>query len=176
MNADDASLLPGRLLRRAGAPKPVAKFPGVQIDDPRLADVLAPDAQLFCLYEGTLHGEGPVWQPARNRLLWSDVPNRRLLAWHPDGKVTVAIDGTYFMNGNAIENAHALTICIATIDQNVTRHDTIRPSSPLRAPAETPAAHRADASRYRPQRDRRDRGRMVTSARTAETAGFRSRR
>jgi gluconolactonase len=49
-----------------------------------------------------LHGEGPVWQAARNRLLWSDVPNRRLLAWHPDGMVTVAIDGTYFMNGNAI--------------------------------------------------------------------------
>ncbi len=101
MNTDDA-FLPGRLLRRAGAPKPVAKFPGVQIDDPRLADVLSPDAPLLCLYEGTLHGEGPVWQAARNRLLWSDVPNRRLLAWHPDGMVTVAIDGTYFMNGNAI--------------------------------------------------------------------------
>ncbi len=99
----DPSLLPGRLLRRAGPPKRVAQFQGVQIDDPRLAEILSPDAKLLCLYEGTLHGEGPVWDPARDRLLWSDVPNRRLLAWHQDGHVAVAIDGTYFMNGNAHE-------------------------------------------------------------------------
>jgi gluconolactonase len=107
----DPSLLPGRLLRRAGPPKPVSKFQGVQIDDPRLAEILSPDATLLCLYEGTLHGEGPVWEPARDRLLWSDVPNRRLLAWHPDGKVTVAIDGTYFMNGNALEADGRLVHC-----------------------------------------------------------------
>ena len=107
----DASLLPGRLLRRAGPPKPVKPFQGVQIDDGRLAEVLSPDADLLCLYEGTLHGEGPVWEPARDRLLWSDVPNRRLLAWHPDGHVDVAIDGTYFMNGNALEAGGALVHC-----------------------------------------------------------------
>jgi gluconolactonase len=98
----DRSLLPGRLLRRAGPPMRVENFPGVQIDDPRLADILPPTSPLLCLYQGTLHGEGPVWEPARNRLLWSDVPNRRLLAWHQDGQVTVAIDNTYFMNGNAL--------------------------------------------------------------------------
>ena len=110
MNNRD-TLLPGRLLRRAGPPRPVAKFQGVQIDDARLADVLPADAPLLCLYDGTLHGEGPVWQPARNRLLWSDVPNRRLLAWHPDGEVTVAIDATYFMNGNALEPDGKLVHC-----------------------------------------------------------------
>ena len=98
----DTSLLPGRLLRKAGPPKPVEDFQGVQIDDPRLAEVLSPDAKLLCLYEGTLHGEGTIWEPAKDRLVWSDVPNRRLLAWHPDGQVEVAIDSTYFMNGNAI--------------------------------------------------------------------------
>jgi gluconolactonase len=110
MTTKDA-LLPGRLLRRVGAPKRVAKFPGVQIDDQRLAEVLSPSASLLCLYEGTLHGEGPVWQPARNRLLWSDVPNRRLLAWHPDGEVTVALDGTYFLNGNALDADGHLVHC-----------------------------------------------------------------
>ncbi len=107
----DKSLLPGRLLRRAGPPKPVKPFQGVQVDDPRLAEVLSPDAELLCLYEGTLHGEGPAWQPARDRLVWSDVPNRRLLGWHPDGHVDVVIDGTYFMNGNALEASGALVHC-----------------------------------------------------------------
>ncbi len=60
----------------------------------------------------TLHGEGPVWHPAEGCLYWSDVPNRRLLQWHPDdGRVTVAIDGTYFMNGNALGADGRLVHC-----------------------------------------------------------------
>lgn len=45
----DSSLLPGRLLRRAGPPEIVEPFPGVQIDDPRLAQVLSPSAKLLRL-------------------------------------------------------------------------------------------------------------------------------
>ncbi len=104
-------LLPGRLLRRPGPPKPVAAFRGVQIDDPRLAQVLSPDAKLLSLYEGTLHGEGTIWDPAQDRLVWSDVPNRRLLAWRPDGQVDVLIDGTFFMNGNALDAKGRLVHC-----------------------------------------------------------------
>ena len=63
---EDNALLPGRLLRRAGPPEKVEPFQGVQIDDPRLAEVLSPDAKLLRLYDGTLHGEGPIWHPARN--------------------------------------------------------------------------------------------------------------
>ena len=108
----DASLLPGRLLRKPGPPKPVEGFLGVQIDDARLAEVLRPDAELLCLYEGTLHGEGTIWDTPRNRLVWSDVPNRRLLGWYPDiGHVEVVIDGTYFMNGNALDAEGQLVHC-----------------------------------------------------------------
>jgi sugar lactone lactonase YvrE len=89
----------------------VKSFPGVQIDDPRLAEVLPAEAPLLRLYEGTLHGEGQIWVPADGCLYWSDVPNRRLLKWHLDGKVTVAIDGTYFMNGNAIDGDGRVVHC-----------------------------------------------------------------
>jgi gluconolactonase len=105
------SLLPGRLLRRSGAPRLVEGFQGVQIDDDRLAPILGSEAPLLCLYEGTLHGEGPVWQPAHDRLLWSDVPNRRLLGWYSDGHVEVVIDGTYFINGNALDAQGRLVHC-----------------------------------------------------------------
>ena len=109
---EDAGLLPGRLLRRPGPPERVERFPGVQIDDPRLAEALRPDAPLLRLYDGTLHGEGTVWSDRDSCLYWSDVPNRRLLRWRSDdGRVTVAIDGTYFMNGNAIDAEGRLVHC-----------------------------------------------------------------
>ena len=102
-------LKPGRVLRRAGSSRTIEA--AVQIDDPRLAAVLASDAILTCLYEGALHAEAPVWQAARGRLIWSDVSNRRLLAWSPDGRVDVVIDGTSFMNGNAIDHSGRLVHC-----------------------------------------------------------------
>ena len=86
-------------------------FPGVQVDDPRLAEVLSADAKLLCLYEGTLHAEGPIWDPSTGVLFWSDVPNRRLLALHPDGHVEAALDNTYFMNGNALDADGRLVHC-----------------------------------------------------------------
>ena len=90
---EDTELHPSRLLARAGPPNPVQSFPGVQIDDDRLVEILPFDRPLLQLYEGTIHGEGPALQPNRERLVWSDVPNRRLLAWYPDGRVEVEIDG-----------------------------------------------------------------------------------
>lgn len=101
----------GRLLRRPGPPKTAKDFPGVQVDDPRLAAVLPNGAGLLVLHEGTLHAEGPVWDDARGLLFWSDVPNRRLLSLHHDGRVETALDGTFFMNGNAIDAEGRLVHC-----------------------------------------------------------------
>lgn len=101
----------GRLLRRPGPPKPAKDFPGVQVDDSRLGAVLPAGAGLLVLHEGTLHAEGPVWDQARGLLFWSDVPNRRLLSLHPDGRVETALDGTFFINGNAIDAEGCLVHC-----------------------------------------------------------------
>jgi gluconolactonase len=111
MPIDVNDLLPTRLLRAANPPRAVDGFGGVQIDDPRLAAVLSPSASLIALYQGTVHAEGPAWQDAHGRLVWSDVPNRRLLGWYPDGHVEVLIDGTWFMNGNAVQADGTLVHC-----------------------------------------------------------------
>ena len=95
------ALLPGRLLRAAG-PAKVASGRPVQIDDARLASVLRPSTPLLVLHEGAIHLEGPAWQASHARLIFSDVPNRRLLSWNEDGRVETAIEGAWFMNGNAI--------------------------------------------------------------------------
>lgn len=96
-------LLPGRLLRRPDRVERDESFAGCRIDDPRLAPWLSADTPLLVLHEGAIHAEGPVWQASHRRLLFSDVPNRRLNAWYEeDGRVEVVIDATWFMNGNAI--------------------------------------------------------------------------
>lgn len=108
---EDASLLPGRLLRRAEPPKKLDNFTGVEVHDPRLEEVLSSDAEPVILYQFTLHGEGPIWDAPNGRLAWSDVPNRRLLGWYPDGRVEVVIDNTEFMNGNALGADGVLVHC-----------------------------------------------------------------
>ncbi len=105
------SLNTGRLLRKAGPSSPVEKFTGVEVHDPRLEAVLPETASPRILYGFTLHGEGPVWDKPKNRLVWSDVPNRRLLGWTPDGRVEVVIDNTQFMNGNALGADGRLVHC-----------------------------------------------------------------
>jgi gluconolactonase len=76
-----------------------------------LAQFLPAEAPLLCLYEGALHAEGPAWDSAQRRLYWSDVANRRLLTWQPDGEVMVALDATDFMNGNAVDADGHLIHC-----------------------------------------------------------------
>ena len=74
MIADD--LLPTNLLHHAAPTDTVENWRGVQIDDDRLAMVLRRDAVLLKLHEGTCHGEGSVWQSARERLvceLWPEL-------------------------------------------------------------------------------------------------------
>lgn len=100
-NPDD--LLPGNLLRRPGPPRPDPDYPGARIADRRLAAVLAPDAPLLELHAGAIHAEGPAWQASHRRLLFSDVPNRRINAWHEaDGRVESVVDPAWFPNGNAV--------------------------------------------------------------------------
>lgn len=107
----DLTLLPGRLLRKPGPPSKVGGFSGIEFHDPRLEAVLSTDAEPLILHQFTLHGEGPVWDTPRERLIWSDVPNRRLLGWYPDGRVEVVLDNTQFMNGNALDAQGRLVHC-----------------------------------------------------------------
>ena len=96
-------LLPGRLLRRPGGIAQDESFEGVQILDSRLAYQISSEAPMLVLHEGAIHAEGPVWQASHRRLLFSDVPNRRLNAWYEDdGRVETVLEPTWFMNGNAI--------------------------------------------------------------------------
>ena len=101
----------GLILQRSGPPKTIAATGTVVIEDPRLEDVIAPDAPLLCLYEHATFSEGTVWDAPRQRLVWSDVVGRRVLAWYPDGRVETVVDATAFINGNAVDRDGHLVHC-----------------------------------------------------------------
>lgn len=79
--------------------------------DARFAKVLGDGAALLSLYDQALFSEGPVWWPARNQLVWSDIEGRRVMGWSPDGAVDVVLDATAFNNGNAVDGDGRLLHC-----------------------------------------------------------------
>src|SRR5690606_712482 len=60
-----------------------------EILDPRFAGLVNAHAQLERLYTGCLWAEGPAWFAAGRSLVWSDVPNDRMLRFdETDGSVS----------------------------------------------------------------------------------------
>ena len=71
----------------------------IQVFDNRLRPVVAGCA-LETLCTGAQWGEGVVWMQEDNSVLWSDIPNNRMLRWsHADG-MTVWREKAAFTNGH----------------------------------------------------------------------------
>ena len=62
------------------------------------------------IFTGTLWGEGPAYIPNINTLVWSDIPNNRMLKL-VDGKVSEYKNPSNFCNGNTIDNEQNLISC-----------------------------------------------------------------
>jgi gluconolactonase len=85
----------------------------VEIDvfDPRLAPVVRDAGPLERLCTGAVWSEGPVWLAEDDSVLWSDIPNNRMLRWSaPDG-MTVWRDNVEFTNGHTRDRDGSLLHC-----------------------------------------------------------------
>ncbi|MGW0916298.1 SMP-30/gluconolactonase/LRE family protein [Streptomyces sp. NPDC002784] len=72
----------------------------------------AGDSKLETLYEGCRWAEGPVYVPAGRYLLWSDIPNDRLLRWdETTGTVGVFRSPAGHPNGNTLDGEGRLITC-----------------------------------------------------------------
>lgn len=79
--------------------------------DPRF-DGIGGDAQLERLYDGCRWAEGPVYFAAGRYLLWSDIPNDRMLRWdETTGVVGVFRHPAGYANGHTIDPAGRLVSC-----------------------------------------------------------------
>ena len=83
----------------------------VEIHDPRFEPVARGAAPLARLCTGAIWSEGPVWMPATAELLWSDIPNNRILSWHAQRGMRVWQEGVEFTNGHVREADGSLLHC-----------------------------------------------------------------
>ena len=79
--------------------------------DPRFATVASGAGALECLCTGAIWSEGPVWMHEDQSLLWSDIPNDRMLRWQAASGMTVWRQGVEFTNGHTREADGALLHC-----------------------------------------------------------------
>lgn len=82
-----------------------------EIHDPRFTHLIVGSARLEELYSGCRWAEGPVWFNDANQLLWSDIPNQRMLRWTPEGGVSVFRQPSNFANGHTRDRQGRLISC-----------------------------------------------------------------
>ena len=79
--------------------------------DKRFRQLTVPIAKVATLYDGCLWAEGPVWFADQGHLVWSDIPNNRLLRWTPDLGVGVFRADANYTNGNTRDREGRLVSC-----------------------------------------------------------------
>jgi gluconolactonase len=84
----------------------------IEILDPRFRKHVIGHAKLERLHTGCRWAEGPVYFPAGRYLLWSDIPNDRLMRFdETDGSVSVFMQPCGNHNGHAVDAEGRLISC-----------------------------------------------------------------
>ncbi|MEO0830328.1 MAG: SMP-30/gluconolactonase/LRE family protein [Pseudomonadota bacterium] len=98
---------------------------GFEAIDPSFNDCLIGHARVERLWTGARWSEGPVWFAAGRYLVWSDIPNNRMLRFdETDGSVSTFRDPSNNSNGNTVDRQGRLVTC-EHLTRRVTRteHD-----------------------------------------------------
>ncbi|AMD45346.1 SMP-30/gluconolactonase/LRE family protein [Bordetella holmesii] len=92
--------------------RPIGDLPQPDLDtfDPRLRRMVASHA-LERLCTGAQWSEGPVWMEEDDSLLWSDIPNNRMLRWSSLDGMTVWRSNVEFTNGHTRDRNGDLLHC-----------------------------------------------------------------
>jgi len=82
-----------------------------EIHDRRFADYLLGNCRVEKLYTGSLWAEGPVYFCDGDFLVWSDIPNNRMLCWSPGCGVRDFRRPSNYSNGNTCDRQGRLVSC-----------------------------------------------------------------
>lgn len=98
---------------------------GFEVVEREFAGCFVGHARTERLWTGARWSEGPAWFPAGRYLVWSDIPNNRMLRWdETDGSVSVFRHPANNSNGNTTDFQGRLVTC-EHLTRRVTRteHD-----------------------------------------------------
>ena len=117
--ATSIAIKPWALAKQQERKSPVVyPDPAVEVIDPRFEKYKVGNAAVERLYVGARSAEGPVWFADGRYLLFSDIPNNRMLRWLEEtGEVTVFRNPSNYSNGNCRDRQGRLLTC---------EHDTRR--------------------------------------------------
>lgn len=83
-----------------------------QVNDDRFSNLIHSNARLESLWTGGRWTEGPVYFAAGRYLLWSDIPNDRVMRWdETDGSVSVFEQPCRHQNGHTTDPQGRLISC-----------------------------------------------------------------
>ena len=83
-----------------------------EILDERFRHLVKVTARVERLFEGCRWAEGPAWFPAHRSLVWSDIPNDRMLRFDEASGVTgVFRSPAGYSNGNTVDREGRLVTC-----------------------------------------------------------------
>ncbi len=83
-----------------------------EIHDERFDKLIIGHAKLERLWTGSRWAEGPVYVPAARQVLWSDIPNNRVLRFvEDDSSVSVFETPCGFQNGHALDGEGRVIAC-----------------------------------------------------------------
>ncbi|MCY1216841.1 Gluconolactonase [compost metagenome] len=86
--------------------------PAIEVLDPRFLKYRIGNAAVERLATGARYGEGPVWFGDGRYLLWSDIPNNRIMRWDEEsGAVSVYRGHSGHANGNTRDRHGRLLTC-----------------------------------------------------------------
>jgi len=90
----------------------VALTDDFEVIDPRFRALTFANVHLEKLHTGCRWAEGPAWFAAGRYLVWSDIPNDRVLRWdETDGSVSVFIQPAMNANGHTVDREGRLLSC-----------------------------------------------------------------
>jgi gluconolactonase len=82
-----------------------------EVFDKRFKSLMIGVAHLDKLADGCIWAEGPVWFADGGYLLWSDIPNNRMLRWTPETGVSTFRAESNNSNGNTRDRQGRLVTC-----------------------------------------------------------------
>jgi gluconolactonase len=119
-----AAVLGGNALAQAVAFTPNARYPDpvVQILDPSFAKYRIYSSTLEQVSTGFRWTEGPAYFPEGGYLLFSDIPNNRIMKFdEKTGKTSVFREKANYANGNVRDRQGRLVSCEHSVTRRVTR-------------------------------------------------------